>query len=91
MELDRVVELLEQNPNLTIELSAHTDDRGADAYNERLSLLRANAAMDYIVRKGIARNRITAVGYGKRMPLVPNTSEENRAKNRRVEFKVTNI
>ena len=91
LELDRVVELLEQNPNLTIELSAHTDDRGADAYNERLSLLRANAAMDYIVRKGIARNRITAVGYGKRMPLVPNTSEENRAKNRRVEFKVTNI
>lgn len=91
LELDKVVELLQQNPNLSIELSAHTDDRGQDAYNDRLSLLRANAAMEYILRKGISRDRITAVGYGEKMPLVPNDSEENRAKNRRVEFKVTNI
>jgi len=91
LELDKVVELLQQNPNLSIELSAHTDDLGNDSYNDRLSLLRANAAMEYIVRKGIDRKRITSAGYGERMPLVPNNSEENRAKNRRVEFKVTNI
>lgn len=91
LELDKVVELLQQNPNLSIELSAHTDDRGQDAYNDRLSLLRANAAMEYIVRKGIDRSRVTAAGYGEKMPLVPNDSEENRSKNRRVEFKVTNI
>lgn len=88
-ELDKVVKLMEANPQLQIELSAHTDDVGTDDYNDRLSSKRGEAAMEYIVKKGIARSRLTSVGYGKRRPLVPNTSDANRAINRRVEFKVT--
>jgi outer membrane protein OmpA-like peptidoglycan-associated protein len=90
-ELDKVVLLMEANPELKIELSAHTDDIGSDAYNDQLSSRRGEATMEYIVRKGIARSRLTSIGYGKRRPLVPNDSDENRAINRRVEFKVTDF
>ena len=90
-ELDKVVKLMEANPDLHIELSAHTDDIGTDAYNDQLSAKRGEAALEFIVMKGIARSRLTSVGYGKRQPLVPNTSDENRAINRRVEFKVTDF
>lgn len=89
--MERVIALLQDNPNLRIELSAHTDDRGTDAYNDRLSTLRGQAAMDYIVSHGIAPERITSIGYGKRKPLVPNDSDEHRAINRRVEFRVTDM
>ena len=88
-ELDKVLKLLEANPELHIELSAHTDDIGTDAYNDQLSTKRGESALEYLVRKGINRSRLTSVGYGKHRPLVPNDSEENRAINRRVEFKVT--
>ena len=90
-QLNKVVEVMQQNPGLRIELSAHTDDQGTDAYNDRLSQQRGEKAKQYIVRKGISPDRISAVGYGKRRPLLPNTSEENRAVNRRVEFKVVDI
>ena len=88
-ELDKVVRLMEANPGLQIELSAHTDDVGTDDYNDQLSSKRGEAAMEYSVKKGIDRSRLTSTGYGKRRPLVPNTSDANRAINRRVEFKVT--
>lgn len=88
-ELDKVFKLMEANPKLHIELSAHTDDIGTDAYNDQLSAKRGEAALEYIVRKGIDRKRLTSVGYGKHRPLVPNINDENRAINRRVEFKVT--
>lgn len=90
-ELDKVVKLMEANPELQIELAAHTDDVGTDAYNDQLSSRRGEAVKEYIVRKGIARERLTSVGYGKRRPLVANDSDENRAVNRRVEFKVTDF
>ncbi|MBO4578200.1 MAG: OmpA family protein [Paludibacteraceae bacterium] len=88
-ELDKVVKLMEANPGLKIELSAHTDDVGTDEYNDQLSSKRGESAMEYIIRKGIDRSRLTSTGYGERRPLVPNTSDANRAINRRVEFKVT--
>lgn len=88
-ELDKVVKLMEANPGLKIELSAHTDDVGTDDYNDQLSSKRGESAMEYIVKKGIDRSRLTSVGYGKRRPLVPNDSDAHRAINRRVEFKVT--
>ena len=88
-ELDKVVKLMEANPGLKIELSAHTDDIGTDDYNDQLSSKRGESAMEYIVKKGIDRSRLTSVGYGKRRPLVPNDSDAHRAINRRVEFKVT--
>ena len=89
IELEKVVRLMEANPELHIELSAHTDDIGSDAYNDQLSAKRGEATVAYLVKKGIARERLTSTGYGKRRPLVPNDSDENRAINRRVEFKVT--
>ena len=88
-ELDKVVKLMEANPELHIELSAHTDDIGTDAYNDQLSAKRGEATLEFLVKRGIARSRLTSVGYGKRQPLVPNDSDEHRAMNRRVEFKVT--
>lgn len=90
-ELDRVVRLLKDNPSMHIELSAHTDDQGSDKFNLKLSERRGEAAKKYLVRHGIASQRIVSKGYGKTKPLVANDSDENRAINRRVEFKVTEI
>lgn len=89
--VNRVVDLMNYNPNLKIELSAHTDDQGSDAYNNRLSQKRGEAVKNYIVLKGIAPERIQAIGYGETRPLVPNDSEEHRAINRRVECKILGI
>lgn len=90
-QLDKVVDILQHNPGLSIELSAHTDDHGTDAYNDRLSTRRGESVKRYITSKGIRADRINAVGYGKRRPLVPNDTDEHRAINRRVEFKVLDI
>ncbi len=84
--LQHVLQLLKINPEVSIELSAHTDDRGNDHYNLQLSQKRAASVRNYLVEKGISSDRLKAVGYGKTKPIVPNTSDENRAKNRRVEF-----
>ena len=66
--LDELIELLNENPNVTIELSAHCDYRGAAAYNKQLSQRRAEAVVDYLVEHGIARDRLSPVGYGKEKP-----------------------
>ena len=87
-ELDRVVELLTSSPDLKLELSAHTDDVGGDEINLKLSDKRANSVAKYLTDKGIDAKRLLAKGYGKVQPLVPNDSDENRAKNRRVQFKI---
>ena len=87
-ELDRLVDNLKMNSDISIELSAHTDDIGSDAYNFKLSDQRAASVAEYLITKGIGKKRIISKGYGKTMPLVPNDSDENRAKNRRVELKV---
>jgi len=67
-ELDGLIDLLNINPNVTIELSAHTDRKGSDEYNDVLSQRRAEAVVDYLVKAGIAKDRLTAVGKGKREP-----------------------
>lgn len=64
VELDRLVELMKKYPNMEIELSSHTDQRGAESYNQQLSQCRAESAVNYIVSKGISKTRIKAVGYG---------------------------
>lgn len=66
--LDELVKLLNENPNVTIELSAHCDYRGPAAYNKVLSQKRADAVVDYLIEHGIARDRLTPVGYGKEKP-----------------------
>lgn len=88
VELDRVVKLLNENPAIEIEMSAHTDSRGSDEYNFKLSDNRAHSVVEYILSKGIDPKRITAKGYGETKPVVPNDTDENRQLNRRVEFKI---
>lgn len=87
-ELDRLYELLKEQPSLKIEIAGHTDDKGAQMYNLELSQQRANAVKKYLLGKGVEAAQVTAVGYGEQKPLVSNSSEDNRAINRRVEFKV---
>ncbi|MFN8356740.1 MAG: OmpA family protein [Spirosomataceae bacterium] len=87
-ELDRLVTLMKDNEKIQVELSAHTDDVGNDDTNLKLSEKRAKSVMDYLVSKGIKADRMTSKGYGETQPLVPNDSDENRAKNRRVQFKI---
>jgi outer membrane protein OmpA-like peptidoglycan-associated protein len=96
MELDKVIEFLNSNPDVILELSSHTDCRGSDSDNLILSEKRAQAAADYI-RKGIINpNQIVGKGYGETSPVkdcpdCSNCSEENHASNRRTEFTIVKI
>jgi outer membrane protein OmpA-like peptidoglycan-associated protein/Tol biopolymer transport system component len=87
-ELNTLLELLTKNASIRIEISGHTDNVGTPQYNIDLSTKRANSVKDYLVSKGIAQDRLTAIGYGQTMPIADNTTEEGRAKNRRTEFKI---
>ena len=84
--LDAVVEVLEKNPSIKLEVQGHTDNRGSAFYNKGLSDRRAASVVKYLVSHGIDRSRLTSKGYGFDRPLVPNTSDHNRALNRRVQF-----
>ncbi|PIR20549.1 MAG: hypothetical protein COV45_05745 [Deltaproteobacteria bacterium CG11_big_fil_rev_8_21_14_0_20_47_16] len=87
--LDDVVQLLKLNPQIhKVQVEGHTDSVGGDAYNLRLSESRAKAVVAYLVSKGIASDRLVAVGYGKSRPIADNSTAEGRAKNRRTEFTV---
>ncbi|WP_326995827.1 OmpA family protein [Chitinophaga sp. 212800010-3] len=92
--LDSVVDILKDNPKITIEMSAHTDSVGSAKYNEKLSQARAQSCVDYIISKGISSDRLIAKGYGKSKPIAPNSlpnhkdNPEGRQLNRRTEFKV---
>ena len=91
-ELDKLVNFLNDNADIKIELSSHTDDRGSVKYNEDLSQRRAEAAVTYIVSKGINTERITAKGYGKSRQLVENAqTEEEHQKNRRTEIRILEV
>ena len=87
-ELDRLVSLLEGNQTIKVEISAHTDDVGNDDSNLKLSEKRAKTVVDYLTKKGIKGDRMTAKGYGETQPLGANDTDENKAKNRRVQFKI---
>ena len=90
IELDKLVIILEDNPNISIELSSHTDDRSSVEYNQDLSQRRAESAVSYILSKGIDRGRISAKGYGESQLLILNAKTEDEHQiNRRTEFKVT--
>ncbi|NUM50717.1 MAG: PD40 domain-containing protein [Flavobacteriales bacterium] len=97
-ELDRLYNLLVKNPSLKVELSAHTDSRGGDAYNNKLSEERAQSCVDYLTQKGISKDRLIAKGYGKQQLLISDAQiakikseeekEEAHQQNRRTEFKI---
>ncbi|WP_349315847.1 OmpA family protein [Chitinophaga sp. MM2321] len=94
MVLDTVVDMLNDNPKITIEMSAHTDSVGSVKFNDQLSQERAQSCVDYLISKGISSERLIAKGYGKSHPIAPNSlpnhkdNPEGRQMNRRTEFKV---
>lgn len=89
IELEHVKNLLLQNPSLKVELRGHTDNRGTNNYNQRLSEARAYRVYEWLVQNGISAERLAAKGYGKLLPIATNETDEGRAKNRRTELKVT--
>lgn len=92
--LDKVVAMMNDHPAMVIEIGAHTDDKGAEAYNLKLSEARAASVVAYLVSKGIDKERLQAKGYGAALPVAPNRQEDGkdnpagRQQNRRTEFKV---
>lgn len=87
--LDKLREVLVNNPDTNINIYGHTDDKGTDEYNQSLSERRANSVKSYLMSKGIASSRMFAKGEGESMPVASNDTDEGRAKNRRVEFAIT--
>jgi OOP family OmpA-OmpF porin len=87
--INDLFEQLKATPSLKIRVKGHTSSEGTETYNQQLSTNRARAIRQYLIQKGIAPNRIEAVGYGETLPLNANDTEENMAKNRRVEFEIT--
>ncbi|MDX1702484.1 MAG: OmpA family protein, partial [Melioribacteraceae bacterium] len=86
--LDNVVHVLEKLDTLNIEIQGHTDSDGSDIYNQNLSERRAASVKNYLVSSGINPDRLSSKGYGEKNPIAENTTEEGKAKNRRIEFKV---
>lgn len=90
-ELDKIVSLMNENREMKIQINSHTDDRGSDAYNIQLSANRAQAVVDYLVAKGIARERLMFKGWGESRLLISNAqTEEEHQLNRRTTFNLIN-
>lgn len=87
-ELERVAQLLKENPTIRLEISGHTDNVGSYRANQKLSEARAKSVVDYLVSKGVESSRLEYKGYAFNEPIADNNTPEGRAKNRRVEFKV---
>lgn len=77
-----------KNPDLKVEIQGHTDNVGSESYNKTLSQKRADVVKNYLISKGVAASRLTAVGYGEGSPVADNKTADGRAMNRRIEFKV---
>lgn len=90
-ELQKLIELLEDHPNMKIEIGGHTDNKGAIEYNQRLSENRAKAVVKYLINRGIDESRLKYKGYGELHPIDNNDTENGRFNNRRVEFKVIDL
>lgn len=89
--LNEIYNFLNSNKDIVIEIGGHTNNTPPEAYCDKLSLARAKAVTQYLVEQGISSNRILYRGYGKRNPVVPNTTPEGRKKNQRVEIKIISI
>lgn len=90
-ELNRVIKLMQDKPDMTIEVAGHTDATGPDAYNLQLSRRRAEAVSRYLKDNGVRSERLTVVYFGKTKPVESNETVEGRSKNRRVEFKILKL
>ena len=88
--LSRIAGILATSQDYTVSVNGHTDDVGTEEYNQKLSERRAEAVRDYLVKAGLPPGILSVTGHGKSRPLVPSTSEQARAKNRRVELGIVN-
>lgn len=88
VELERLIKLLNDVPTMKIEIGGHTDKRGDDASNMKLSQARSQSVVDYLTQHGISKDRLTAVGYGETKLLSQGNTEEDHQMNRRTEFKI---
>lgn len=96
IELEKLLALLKENPNIIVEISSHTDSNGTNSTNQKLSQRRANAIVTYLIKKGISRKRLRAKGYGETQPVNHcidgvDCSEEEYQLNRRTEFRVLGV
>jgi large repetitive protein len=90
--LDNVAQVISAHPEVKlVQIEGHTDDRGDDTYNMNLSQRRAEAVKKYLVKKGVAAERLTPMGFGETVPIDDNKTDAGRAKNRRVEFKIGDV
>lgn len=87
-ELNRLIKLLTENPTLKIELGSHTDSKGSDDYNQKLSQSRSQSVVTYLIGRGISTDRLVAKGYGETVPVATNDTDAGRQENRRTEFKI---
>ncbi|MFN7014482.1 MAG: OmpA family protein, partial [Bacteroidia bacterium] len=90
-ELDKLVTILLETPQVQIVINSHTDEQGTEEYNLKLSEKRSQSVVNYLIEKGVEANRLQSKGYGESQPLIKNAkTEEEHAKNRRTTFQVTN-
>jgi outer membrane protein OmpA-like peptidoglycan-associated protein len=87
-ELERVYQLLVENPRLKIRIAGHTDSMGSDEYNQKLSENRARSVYEYLIQRGISADRLSYIGYGESKPVDTNETDEGRQNNRRVELEI---
>ncbi len=85
-QLDDVIRIMQENPEMKVELQGYTDSTGPAMYNKALSLRRANAVLNYLSGNGVDKERMAATGFGEENPVFPNDTKANRAQNRRVEI-----
>lgn len=87
--LEKLADVLKNNPDTNINIFGHTDSKGSDSYNQALSERRANAVVNYLSSLRVAHSRMNARGLGENEPIATNDTEAGRAQNRRVEFTIT--
>ena len=87
--LDDVAQAMKDNPTIKVEIGGHTDSVGDDNFNLKLSQKRAESVQTYLIKKGIASNRMVPKGFGENVPIADNRTDGGRAQNRRVEFLIT--
>ena len=86
--LDDVANVLQTYPETDVLVKGHTDDRGSETYNQQLSERRAEAVRNYLMTRGVATTRLTALGFGESMPVASNSTSDGRSQNRRVEMQI---
>jgi outer membrane protein OmpA-like peptidoglycan-associated protein len=91
IELNKLLQLMNDNPSIKVQINGHTDNSGTDAHNLELSRDRAKAVSDYLISKGIDAKRLTSKGFGSTKPVADNATEAGRALNMRTEFVITGL